>query len=91
MQRRLEKAKIIMLCATYYSLKGGKTILESMAYILIGVIGNLDHITYEYTVDGTPHSLSVTAKAADSFFGRSIKDCGKSARILNELILKTGF
>ena len=65
--------------------------MESMAYILIGVIGNLDHITYEYTVDGTPHSLSVTAKAADSFFGRSIKDCGKSARILNELIQKTGF
>ena len=65
--------------------------MESMAYILIGVIGNLDHITYEYTVDGTPHSLSITAAAADSFFGRSIKDCGKSARLLNELIQKTGF
>ncbi len=65
--------------------------MESMAYVLIAVIGNLDHISYEYTVDGIPHSLCVTAAAADSFFGRSIKDCGKSARLLNELIQKTGF
>ncbi len=74
----------------------GKSVLtesdmESMAYVLIGVIGNLDHVTYEYTVDGDARSLSFTAADADAFFGRSIKDCGKSARVLNELIAKTGF
>ena len=67
-----------------------RVVIAMSVAILIGVIGNLDHISYEYTIDGAPHSLNVTTEDADAFFGRSIKDCGKSARVLNELIEITG-
>lgn len=60
--------------------------MESMSYILIGVIGNLDRVTFEYTVDGKAEVKTVDSAMANEFFGQDIKGCGKSARLLEELI-----
>ncbi len=63
--------------------------MESVAYILIAAIDNLDHVSYEYTIDGEARVQSFDAAAATAFLGRDIKD-SRSIRILNELIEKTG-
>ena len=64
--------------------------MESLAYAMLAVIGNLDSVTYDYTVDGTPHKMTVTAEDATAFLGQNVKDCGTSPRLLNDLIWETG-
>ncbi|MCR5291313.1 MAG: DUF4825 domain-containing protein [Eubacterium sp.] len=64
--------------------------MESYAYIMIAVIDNLDNVTYQYTVNGVSKTKTVDKAMATKFFGKEIKDCGKSARLLDELIDKTG-
>ncbi|MBP5606943.1 MAG: DUF4825 domain-containing protein [Lachnospiraceae bacterium] len=65
--------------------------MQSVAYILIAVIDNLDHVSFEYTSGGENRSLSFDAAEATSFLGRDIKDCSGSIGLLDELIEKTGF
>jgi hypothetical protein len=64
--------------------------MRSFAYVLLGLTGNLGEVTYRYTVDGQEQSLSITSEDASSFFGQSIKDCGGSVRLLDELLDKAG-
>ena len=64
--------------------------MQSIAYVLIGTIGNLDHVRYEYSVDGSAKTLSFDAAEATAFLGCDIKECSSSGRILDELIGKTG-
>jgi len=64
--------------------------MRAFAYVLLGLVGNLDEVTYRYTVDGQEQSLSVTTEDATGFFGQNIKDCGGSVRLLDELLDKTG-
>ena len=64
--------------------------MKHSAYALLGVIGNLDEVTYVYTVDGQPFTFTVTSREASEFFGRNIKDCGSSPRVLDELLQKAG-
>ena len=64
--------------------------MERFAYVLLGVIGNLDEVEYAYTVDGENCTKTVTAQDATEYFGRNIKDCGKSPRVLGDLLSKTG-
>lgn len=64
--------------------------MESISYILIGVTGNLDSVTFEYTVEGKSEVKTVDSAMATKFFGRDIKDAGNSVRLLDELIDKTG-
>ena len=64
--------------------------MESVAYILIASIGNLDHVSYEYTADGEARTQTYDAAGATAFFGQDIKDCGSSISLLNELIEETG-
>ncbi len=64
--------------------------MERFAYVLLGVIGNLDEVEYSYTIDGESFTKSITAQDATEFLGRNIKDCGRSPRILGELLKKTG-
>lgn len=64
--------------------------MRSFAYALIALVGNLDHITYDYTVDGEAHTLTVSAEDATAFFGQDIKNCGENVRLLDELLDKTG-
>ena len=74
--------------------KDEKTIRESdmerFACVLLGIIGNLDEVEYSYTVGGEPFTKSMSAEEATAFFGRNIKDCGKSPRVLGDLLDKTG-
>ena len=64
--------------------------MERFAYVLLGVIGNLQEVEYAYTIDGESLTKSITAQNATEFFGRNIKDCGRSPRILGDLFNKTG-
>ena len=68
-----------------------KADMQDIAYILIAVIDNLDHVVFEYDVDMTPQTISFDAAEATSFFGRNIKDCGSSIGLLDELIKKTRY
>ncbi|MCR5458676.1 MAG: DUF4825 domain-containing protein [Acetatifactor sp.] len=65
--------------------------MEAMAYVLLGVVGNLDHVTFEYTVGGEKMEKTITAKDATEFLGQDVKDCGGSVRVLEALFQKTGF
>lgn len=64
--------------------------MEYISYILIGVTGNLGSVTFKYTVDGKTAVKTVDSEMATEFFGRDIKEAGKSVRLLDELIDMTG-
>ena len=64
--------------------------MESIAYILIAMTGNLDWVRYEYSIEGHEEVMTIDAAMASEFFGQNIKDCGKSLRLLDRLIDKTG-
>ena len=64
--------------------------MHAFAVVLIGLIGNLDHVTYEYTVDGKTKLQTYTAEIASLFFGEDIKICSTSIHALDKLIKKTG-
>ena len=64
--------------------------MEAFAYVLLAMVGNLDRVTYQYTVENAGTYLSVGTEDADGFFGGNIKDCGKSVRMLDTLLQKTG-
>lgn len=64
--------------------------MRSFAYALIALVGNLDHITYDYTVDGKAQTLTVSAADATAFFGQDVKSCYENVRLLDELLDKTG-
>lgn len=64
--------------------------MERFAYVLLGVIGNLDEVEYTYTVDGERFTKSFSAENATAFFGRNIKDCDSSPRVLGDLLNQTG-
>ncbi len=64
--------------------------MRAFASVLLGLIGNLDHVTYEYTAEGKETTLTVTAEEASALFGEDIKICGTSIHKLDNLIEKTG-
>lgn len=63
--------------------------LHAYAYILLAEIGNLGELTYEYTLDGVPQTLTVTADDASKYAGQNIKDVGKDITALEQLVHKT--
>lgn len=63
--------------------------LHAYAYILLEEIGNLGELTYEYTLDGVPQTLTVTADDASKYAGQNIKDVGKDITALEQLVRKT--
>ena len=54
--------------------------MESFSYVLLGVIGNLDHVTFHYTVYQEECEKTVTAAEASAFFGHDIKDLARALR-----------
>lgn len=64
--------------------------MEAFGYVLLGLVGNLEEVCYEYTVDGAEAEKTVTAADATALLGRDIKDCGESPRLLQELMQVTG-
>lgn len=58
--------------------------------MILGLIENLDHVTYVYQSEGVEKMLTITAEDASTFLGEDIKKCGKKIRTLDALLQKTG-
>lgn len=70
-------------------------LMESYAYVLLGVIGNLSEVKFTYGVlnadgDEVAQSFSVTKEQATEFFGGNIKKCSEDINTLQSLMEKTG-
>lgn len=64
--------------------------MDAFGRVLVGLVGNLDRVTFVYTADGQETERTVKAAEASAFLGQDIKRCGTDVRILDELIRKTG-
>ena len=64
--------------------------MDNCARVLLGSVGNLGEVTFEYKYNGKVMNRTVSAEEAAEFFGRNIKDCLTSARAMSDLIDMTG-
>ena len=60
--------------------------MDTSGRIIVGLIENLDHVTFVYTADGTKLERTVTAADASGFFGENIKNCGADILTLSRLL-----
>ncbi|MBQ2775177.1 MAG: DUF4825 domain-containing protein [Clostridia bacterium] len=60
--------------------------MRHYGYLLIATIGNLDSVTFEYTVDGEKRKLTVTQKEADALYGSSVKKAAETPGGVQKLI-----
>lgn len=63
-----------------------ETQMQAYGSALIAVIGNLGYMTFEYTVDGVPCTLTVTEAEADALAGQSVKAMAKTPYGLQQLM-----
>ena len=64
--------------------------MHAYACAILAVIENLGELTFEYAIDGTPCSLTVTAAEAGEYAGEDIKSVGKEVSKLQKLMEKSG-
>lgn len=64
--------------------------MRSYDCVLLALIDNLGEVTYDYTLDGTPASLTVTCEDAIALIGGNIKDAAQTPDALQELMQQTG-
>ena len=64
--------------------------MDAFGRVIVGLIGNLDHVTFIYKCEGEEITRTITAEEAGAFLGEDIKNCGKNIRSLDALIQKTG-
>ena len=64
--------------------------MQSFAYVSLGLIDNLDHVSFEYTVDGKATTKTFYAADATQFLGENIKNCYENPQVLSELMNKLG-
>ena len=64
--------------------------MDAFGRVLIGLIGNLDHVTFVYNTEKGEKVRTITAADATEFLGEDIKDCAKNIRTLDTLITKSG-
>ena len=64
--------------------------MMAAATLLMGAIGNLDRVTFSYTVNGVPEELVWTRKQAVTFYRQAaeedLQDCLESPRAMNALV-----
>ncbi len=60
--------------------------MRKTSCLMLALIANLDEVRFAYTVDGIPAHQTMTAESASELFGQNVKDCGKSAKLLQELM-----
>lgn len=69
--------------------------MTSYASALIALIDNLGSVTFEYTVEGEAHALSIAERDADTRAGQSIKEMAKTPgglqRLMKNLNLTEGY
>ena len=64
--------------------------MEAYGCVILGLIGNLDHVTFVYKSEGVEKTKTITADLASAFLGEDIKNCGKNIRSLDALTKKIG-
>ena len=65
--------------------------MDSTACVLIALIQNLDHVTFQYSVDGEATSKTITAADAAQIFGQDVKNCYDNPKIFQSLLTKLGW
>ncbi|MBR5336861.1 MAG: DUF4825 domain-containing protein [Lachnospiraceae bacterium] len=64
--------------------------MDAFGRVLIGLTGNLDHVSFEYSVEGQKQTRTIDATSASAFLGEDIKNCGTSIRTLERLMDQSG-
>lgn len=64
--------------------------MDAFGCAILGLIENLDHVTFIYKSTGTEKTRTITARDASTFLGEEIKNCGKNIRTLDRLLQKSG-
>ncbi len=64
--------------------------MDAFGRVIVGLIENLDHVTFVYQSEGAAKTRTITAEEASAFLGEDIKNCGRNIRSLDVLIQKTG-
>ncbi len=64
--------------------------MDAFGRVLVGLIGNLDHVTFVYNTEKGEKIRTITAADATEFLGEDIKNCAKNIRTLDTLITKSG-
>lgn len=65
--------------------------MESIAYVLLAVTGNLDEVIYEYnTADAGDVTVTYTIEKANEYFAGDVRECSYNIKLLNSLLKKTG-
>ena len=65
--------------------------MDSVSCIMIALVQNLDHVTFQYTVDGAAMSKTITAADATQIFDQDVKNCYENPKILQDLLTKLGW
>lgn len=60
--------------------------MERYACAMLATIGNLGYVTWNYSVDGTEQSCTVTAEDATAHVGKDIKQCAETLSGLTQLL-----
>ncbi|MGN0205344.1 MAG: DUF4825 domain-containing protein [Coprococcus sp.] len=60
------------------------------ACVLLGMISNLDSVTWDYITNEGEQIVTITKEAASEYVGYDVKSCSKSAGVLQKLLLQLG-
>lgn len=60
--------------------------MERYSCAMLATIGNLGYVTWNYSVDGTGQSCTVTAEDATAHVGKDIKQCAETLSGLTQLL-----
>lgn len=64
--------------------------MEAFACVMLGMIENLDEVTFVYSIDGKEAEKTITVQQASEVLGRDIKECMNNIDVLEELLKITG-
>lgn len=60
--------------------------MKCVAYPMLALVQNCDQVSFDCLCEGEARSIVVTAEDAAAFFGRDVKDCYDSPRLLAALL-----
>ena len=61
--------------------------MQAIAAVLIGLVGNLDHVTFEGTVEGEPFFWTINEERANDLYDLySVKNAAQSIAVLNRIV-----
>ena len=65
--------------------------MDSTACVLIALIQNLDHVTFQYSINGEATSKTITAADASQIIGQDVKNCYDNPKIFQDLLVRLGW